>query len=267
MTTYQPPKRATEYIFYVALEDQANAGLFKANPTLAAGDAQVSTDGGAFSNLDTIPAVTPAAGVAVKVTLSVAEMTGENIFVRFVDGGGAEWYDLGINIQTVTTNQFDDLATPATVWTNSTRTLTQSAASVTAAVSGDTITVYRGTTWVIEITGLGDISTYDTVYFSVKEKYSDSDDDAVLRVKDDAAGLLRWQKAAVTTATNGVITIDDAVAGDITITILEAETDDAEVRGGYVYDIKGIDDDAQVDLISVGGTFNVTADVTRAIIS
>ena len=116
MTTYQPPKRATEYIFFVALEDQANAGLFIANPTLAAGDAQVSTDGGAFSNLDTIPAVTPAGGVAVMVTLSIAEMTGENVFVRFVDAVGDEWYDLGINIQTVTTNQIDDLATPATVW-------------------------------------------------------------------------------------------------------------------------------------------------------
>ena len=265
MTTYQPPKRATEYIFYVALEDQANAGLFKAAPTLAAGDAKVSTDGSGFTNLDTIPVVTPAAGIAVKVTLSVAEMTGENVFVQFIDAAGDEWYDLAINIQTVTTNQFDDLATPTGVWSSTTRTLTQSAASVTAAVSGTTITVYRGTTWSIAITALGDISAYDIVYFSVKEKYSDSDNNAVLRVKDDASGLLRWQKAAVTTATNGYITIDNAVTGAITITVLEAETDDAEVRQGYYYDIKGIDNDGQVDLISVGGIFNVSADVTRAI--
>ena len=114
MTTYTPPKRATEYIFYVALEDQANAGLFKANPTLAAGDAQVSTDGSGFTNMDTIPVVDPAAGVAVKVTVSIAEMTGENVFIRFVDASGDEWYDLGINIQTAT-NQYDDMALEATV--------------------------------------------------------------------------------------------------------------------------------------------------------
>ena len=111
MTTFQPPKRATELIFYVALEDQANAGLFKAAPTLASGDVTVSTDGGAFSNLDTLPAVTPAAGTAVKVTVSVSEMTGDNIYIVFKDASGAEWYDLAINIHTVTDNQFDDLST------------------------------------------------------------------------------------------------------------------------------------------------------------
>ena len=265
MTTYAPPKWATEYIFYVALEDQANAGLFKANPTIASGDFQVSTDGGSFSNLDTIPAVTPAGGVAVKVTLSIAEMTGENVFVRGVDASGSEWYDIGINIQTAT-NQFDDLATPTTVWTNSTRTLTQSAASVTAAVSGSTITVYRGTTWSISLTGLGDISTYDTVYFSVKENLSDSDDNAILRVKNSASGLLRWNKAAVLTDTNGVITIDDAAAGNITITVLEAETASAPVASSYSYDIKGVDNDGQTDMISIGlDSFVVAGDVTRAI--
>ena len=97
---------------------------------------------------------------------------------------------------------------------------------------------------------------------------ADCDNVAILRVKDDASGLLRWQKAAVVTATNGVIVVDDAVAGDITITILEAETDDAEVRGGYYYDIKGIDDDGQVDLLSFGSkAFNVSGDITRAIVS
>ena len=261
MTTYQPPKQATEYIFYIGLVSQADTKLLQVNPTLAAGDAKVSTDGGGFTNLDTIPAVTPAAGRAVKVTLSIAEMTGSNVVVVFSDAADSEWCDQVINIHPVVSNQFDDLAT----WSSTTRTLTQSAASVTAAVSGTTITVYRGTTWSIAITALGDISAYDIVYFSVKEKYSDSDNNAVLRVKDDASGLLRWQKAAVTTATNGYITIDNAVTGAITITVLEAETDDAEVRQGYYYDIKGVDNDGQVDLISVGGIFNVSADVTRAI--
>lgn len=31
MATYVPPKRATEYIFYVGLESVATAGAFQAN--------------------------------------------------------------------------------------------------------------------------------------------------------------------------------------------------------------------------------------------
>ena len=113
MATYQPPKRATEYIFYVSLEDQAAAGLFKVNPTLAAGDIQISKDGGAFSNLSALPAVTPAGGRSVKVVLSVDEMTADNVAVVFSDAAGAEWFDKEVNLQTVTT-QFDDIASD--VW-------------------------------------------------------------------------------------------------------------------------------------------------------
>lgn len=81
--------------------DQAAATIsLKANPTIAAGDFKVSTDGGAFANLTTLPVVTPAAGRAVKITLSAAEMTGSNIMVMCVDAAGAEWCDLCINIQT-----------------------------------------------------------------------------------------------------------------------------------------------------------------------
>jgi len=113
MATYQPPKRATEYIFYVSLEDQAAAGLFKVNPTLAAGDIQISKDGGAFGNLSALPVVTPAGGRSVKVVLSVAEMTADNVAVVFSDAAGAEWFDKEVNLQTVTT-QFDDIASD--VW-------------------------------------------------------------------------------------------------------------------------------------------------------
>ena len=113
MATYVPPKRATEYIFYVMLRSQADTKLFQANPTLAAGDVKVSKDGGAFANLGTLPAVTPAGGRAVKVTLSAAEMTADNVVVQFVDAAGAEWCDLAISIQTAA-RQIDDLAFPTT---------------------------------------------------------------------------------------------------------------------------------------------------------
>lgn len=96
---YNPPTRGLEYIFYVSLIDQANTKLFKANPTLAAGDVKVSTDGAAQANITTLPTVTPAAGAHVKVTLSATEMNGSNISIIFSDAAGAEWCDLQVCIQ------------------------------------------------------------------------------------------------------------------------------------------------------------------------
>ena len=138
-------------------------------------------------------------------------------------------------------------------------------ATVTAAVSGSTITVYRGTTWIIALTGLGNISAYDTIFFSVKRYPTDSEDDAILRVHNDASGLLRFNGAAPAAATNGTITIDDATAGDITITILEAETSGSPILDCLDYDIKGVDDDGNVVMLAYGTEkFTITADITQA---
>mgnify|MGYP001581743108 CR=1 FL=1 len=109
MASYVTPKRATEFIFYVGLVSQANTKIFQANPTIAAGDFKVSIDGGALNNPTTIPTVTPAAGKAVKITLSASEMTGDNIQVICSDAAGDEWCDCEINIQT-SDNQMNDLA-------------------------------------------------------------------------------------------------------------------------------------------------------------
>ncbi len=100
MPTMVPPQKGVEYIFYVSLISQANAKVMQNNPTLATGDVLVSTDGGATSNLDTLPAVTPASSDMVKVTVSATEMNGDNIIIVFSDVAGAEWCDLMVNIQT-----------------------------------------------------------------------------------------------------------------------------------------------------------------------
>jgi hypothetical protein len=108
MATYVPAKRATELIFYMGLVSQST-GQFQVNPTLAAGDVKVSKDGGALANLTTLPAVTPAAGKMVKVTVSSTEMTADNVTLVFSDAAGAEWDDVIINIQTAV-QQIDELA-------------------------------------------------------------------------------------------------------------------------------------------------------------
>lgn len=115
MASYVPVIKngANGAILYVGLVDQSNTKLLKSTPTLASGDFKVSIDGGALANLGTLPTVTPAAGRQVKITLSQAEVNGDNITIQCVDAAGAEWCDLLINIQTVA-RQIDDLAFPTT---------------------------------------------------------------------------------------------------------------------------------------------------------
>src|SRR5215510_10705584 len=108
MATAVPPKRNSAYVFYTALASQASSTALQTNPTLAAGDVQVSIDGGAFANLTTLPTVTPAGGKAVKVSLSAPEMNGDNIVVLFSDVAGAEWCEQLIELQTAE-QQINDL--------------------------------------------------------------------------------------------------------------------------------------------------------------
>jgi hypothetical protein len=74
---------------------------YQASPTLATGDVQISKDGGAFTNITTLPVVTPAAGTSVQVNLSATEMQAARIAVRFIDQTSPkEWEDQEIIIET-----------------------------------------------------------------------------------------------------------------------------------------------------------------------
>lgn len=85
----------------MCLEDYANPGLFKASPTLAAGDVTISKDEGAFANLATLPTVAPAAGRQVEAILSATEMTADKVTVIFHDQTvPPEWSDLALTVLT-----------------------------------------------------------------------------------------------------------------------------------------------------------------------
>lgn len=96
----QYPVKGVVYEFDVSLESVASSGHFQVNPTLAAGDVQVSKDGGALANLATLPTVTPAGGRIVRVQLSATEMDADKVTVVFADAAGDEWLDLIVAIQT-----------------------------------------------------------------------------------------------------------------------------------------------------------------------
>lgn len=98
---YNPPVKNQDFTFYVALEDYSNPGNFKSSPTIAAGDFQVSKDGGSFANLTTLPSVAPASSEMVAISLSATEMNADNVAIRCKDQTSPkEWADLIINIVT-----------------------------------------------------------------------------------------------------------------------------------------------------------------------
>jgi len=130
-----------------------------------------------------------------------------------------------------------------------------------------TINIRRGDTLSAALTGLGSLSGYVSIDFTLKEKTSDTDDEAILRIRLNQSGeddgLLRVNGAAASQASDGSITIDDADAGDITIALAESVSDDLEVRSSMYYDVQLITATAVSTLSE--GYCNVNADVTRAV--
>lgn len=239
--------------FGIYLTSQANTNIFQVNPTLAAGDITGSTDGVAFGNVASAT-VTPAGGRRVEITLSAAQMNGDVISWVASDQAGAEWQDLAGEFST-DTQQIGDIPTAAAIavavwaaatrtltsisaiasdiWGYATRTLTQSAAQVAAAVSGEDITVQSYATWDIDLTGIGDISDRTALYFVAKgERESEADSSAIVSI-EETLGLLYIGGAAAAAAADGSITVTDAVAGDITITVSAAETGIVSTQGWY----------------------------------
>lgn len=98
---YNPPVKGEEFLIFVPLEDLANPGSFKADPTLAAGDVKIKKDAGAFANLATLPAVDTAGDCVVRVAITGTEMNADVVVLQFVDQTSPkEWADFILCIPT-----------------------------------------------------------------------------------------------------------------------------------------------------------------------
>lgn len=98
---YNPPVKNQDFKIQISLEDYVNPGLFKASPTLAAGDVKISKDGGALANLATLPVVAPAGSKLITIELSAAEMNADVVTVIFSDQTvPPEWADQAFSIPT-----------------------------------------------------------------------------------------------------------------------------------------------------------------------
>jgi len=98
---FNPPVKNEDFILYAALGSTSDGASFKSNPTIASGDWKVSKDGGALTDLTTLPVVTPAASVMVKITLSATEMNADVVTIVGIDQTTPkEWTDFVLSIPT-----------------------------------------------------------------------------------------------------------------------------------------------------------------------
>jgi hypothetical protein len=88
------PKKSEAYDFYLALVDVTDSRLFVEDPTIELGDFKVSKDGGAYTNLETLPVVTPSGTFSVKIDLSATEMDADKVLVQAQDVNDDEWNEV-----------------------------------------------------------------------------------------------------------------------------------------------------------------------------
>jgi len=287
-TIYQtntPPIKAGSFTFYISLVSQTDTDLFQKSVTLATGDVKVSKDGGGLNNIASLPVEIAATGV-LAVALTGTEMTANTVVVSFVDAADDEWQDALVEIRTVTDQQANIITaiwanatrtlssfgtlvtdTAAAAWAYATRTLTATAASTTATVSGSNITIVRGDTLSATLTGLGALTGYTSLWFTVKDTTKKEDSESIIQIKLNTGGaddgLLYLNGATASDDSSGSITIDDDSTGDITIALDATSTSELNATKSLNYDVQALISGTVTTLTTA--TCTITADTTRAI--
>lgn len=133
--------------------------------------------------------------------------------------------------------------------------------AIVEAQNSATLSIRIGDTWTQDIGSLGDL-TGKTVSFAMKKRASDADTAAIVFITE-GTGLTRLNGAA-TTAGWGSITINDEVAGDITLR-LESDATSLLTSGSYVDAVKLLEDGDDRSPRNAGRTVvsaGVIADIT-----
>src|SRR4030067_497741 len=247
-----PPVKNAIWSFYISLISVADTDIFVVNPTIAAGDFKVSIDGGALNNLATLPVVTPAGSKILKITLSATEMNGSKVLIVGSDVAGAEWQDVMIMVST-----------------ESLGTLSQTASSAVAAMTGSDLAMVIGITYNTTISGLTIPATWTKVYLTIKENDADLDASSILQLvvsnPADALvdGVVYINKVAATVVTiaYGTLVVNQA-AGTVAIMVMD-EGDLLLPAGKYGYDLKCHLADGTKNQLSAGGECSIEYTETR----
>jgi hypothetical protein len=144
---------------------------------------------------------------------------------------------------------------------NSLIRMLQNNTAVRRYIREEQIEIKRSTDVDFDVWGLGDLSGRSSLYFTVKmmrEKDEVTDAQSIIQI-EETAGLLYINKNAASVAGNGTLTVTDALAGNITVTLAATESDKIEPNTSYLYDIK-------MDNTVLGeGKFYVSTAITRTI--
>jgi hypothetical protein len=144
------------------------------------------------------------------------------------------------------------------------RSYASASSAIAVALEAGVVSIHRGDSLSVAITDLGDISGRSKLWFTVKNKRLDTDAQSIIQI-EETAGLIYLNAAdASARAANGDITVDDAVAGDITVTLDEVETDDLEPNARLYYDVQMLTAAGAVTTLA-NDMARVVADVTRTV--
>lgn len=158
-------------------------------------------------------------------------------------------------------------ATPETFWNYigpGGRTLSQSMIAILSSlIEGSSITITRGDSVSVSITGLGNLEDRTRLWFTVKARPStDTDAQSKIQITEDG-GLLRLNGAAADDSADGALTVDDEVDGDVTITLSAAAAAQLGPTESWRWDIQVAQPGPGV-WTPRAGTFVVVVDVTKA---
>jgi hypothetical protein len=152
--------------------------------------------------------------------------------------------------------------TAAQVWSQPTRTLTQSALQIAAIVSGSGLTVHRGDTLVINLTGLGNLTGRTSLWFTAKQRAAQGDAEAQLQV-EESEGLLVLAGSVPTEEETATLVVTDEVAGNVTVAISAAASRKLTPTTTGVWDVQVRMSDTVSTLSH--GSLKIVADVTQRI--
>lgn len=147
------------------------------------------------------------------------------------------------------------------IWNHPTRTLTAATvAGPGAEIDGADITLHRGDTFSVTLTGLGDLTERTGLWLTAKLKASYADSEALFQIEEtDGLTIINGNAAE---DTDGAIVVTDAATGALTVTLAATETAKLPAVKGAVWDVQMAVDEV-VTTLAVG-ELTVTADVTRA---
>jgi len=154
-------------------------------------------------------------------------------------------------------------------WTSSeianvTLTLTQVAAAMANSVA-DTgaLTIRQGDSFSGQLTGLGSLVGRTRLYLTIKSDVGIEDSQALVQV-EETDGLLYLNGEATTHSTWGTLTVDDAAAGDVTLTLTAAATALLEAIPNAYYDIKMVTEENVTAVTRTQSTAVITSAITQS---